>query len=267
MVSRSEQQTNISTTAAFNNLSVGAQSLTVQPSTIVSPQPLNDPTASSSQPELGNTQAVMPQLQHMYQVLPPPLPDPILQGMHTAQYPSQATHNIMGGALPDPSTTCGKTDLTSRHRPQATTQSRVAGERDRAPKRRLENNPNVVRERRSEEGGLYDASGLSTSQRVTAFLSTSSDSGIGSLSPTISCSANTEQEPPVKRKAHERSKEQQTDKTIPATSQQALTNTEKIPVPSEGYFPVHQLPPLQVNIVIPRHSLQVYGFASIFTEF
>ena len=251
VVLRSEQQTNItpiSTAAAFDNPSVGTQSLTIQPSNKISPQPQSHPTTGLSQPELASTQTVMSQSQYMYQVPPPLLPDPILQGMHAAQYPSQTTQNVMGGVLPIPSTTHKKADLTSRRHPQATAQSRVAGERDRAPKRRLEIDPSVVGERSSGEGGLYDASGLSTSQRVTAFLSTSSDQGISNLSAMRSCSANTEQELPVKKKARERPKEQQTDRTIPAT-QQSLTKTEQIPVPSEGYLPVHQLPPLQVSII------------------
>ena len=165
-------------------------------------------------------------------------------------------HNVMGGALPTASSTTqrGRTGVVSRHHPQAATiaTSRGGGERDRASKRRLESRPNVDRERRSEEGGLYDASGLSKSQRLSAFLSTSSEpvAGAGNLSilsTGSAASARTQQEPPVKKKALEQPKERRTDTDI-AMAQQDSASAEKIPVPEEGYFPIHQqLPPLQVG--------------------
>ncbi len=253
--------TSTSTTAASrsNTPSLDTHSKTfntTQPSAI-SPQFLLHPSSSSSQSKLENPQqAVMPQLQrNIYHVPPPPpLPsDPILQGIHghvqMAQYPSQAMHKILGGALPTSSTTQhGRTDSSRHHPPPATTIGRATSrggggsERDRAPKRRLESHPDVVRER-SKEGGLYDTSGLSKSQRLSAFLSTSSDP---SSSSTLSASATSTEELPVKKKGpdHERTKERRTDKM----AQQGSTSTEKIPVPNEGYFPVHQqLPPLQVS--------------------
>jgi hypothetical protein len=160
-------------------------------------------------------------------------------------------HKILGGALPISSSSTsqrGRTDSSRHHPPRAsigraTSRGGGGSERDRAPKRRLETHPDVVRERRSKEGGLYDASGLSKSQRLSAFLSTSSDPSSSSI---LSASATSTEEPPVKKKAHdhERMKERRTDKM----AQQGSASTEKIPVPNEGYFPAHQqLPPLQVS--------------------
>ena len=175
-----------------------------------------------------------------------------------AQYPSQAMHNIMGGALHPVSSSSlttqhGRTDLVSRHpHPQATSRAtskggkegdREGSERDRALKRKLESQSSMVGEKRSEEGGLYDVSGLSKSQRVAAFLSTSSDAA-DNLS--VLSAASSEQEPPLKKKARERAMEERTDKTI-SVAKQGSTSMEKIPIPNEGYFPVHQLPPLQVG--------------------
>ena len=255
------------TSATPNNPSADTHSLnTTQPSTISAQFSSHHPSSSLSQPQLQNpTQAAMshPQQHNTYQVPPPPLPtDPILQGLHvhaqSAQYPSQAMHNILGGALPTSTAQREKTDLVSSHRrsQQATVATSRGGgregeggggaERDRAPKRKLECHPGVVTERISKEGGLYDASGLSKSQRVSAFLSTSSAPGGGSI---LSASTTSTEGPPVKRKAHERTKQQQTDKTV-VTAQQSLTSAEKMPVPNEGYFPIHQLPPLQVSNVI-----------------
>ena len=205
-----------------------------------------------------------PQQYNMYQVPPLPLPtDPILQGLHvhaqSAQYPSQAMHNILGGALPTSTAQRGKTDLVSSHSrsQQATVATSRGGgregergsgaKRDGAPKRKLERHPGVVTERRSEEGGLYDASGLSKSQRVSAFLSTSSAPGGGSIS---SASSTSTEGAPVKRKAHERTKQRQ--QTV-VTAQQSSTSAEKMPVPNEGYFPIHQLPPLQVSDIEPSY--------------
>lgn len=230
--------TPIPATATPNNPSADTHSFnTAQPST-TSPQFSSHPSNTPSQ-------------------LPPPLPnDPILQGLHihniqSAQYPSQAMHNILGGALPTSTAQRGKTDLgSSHHRSQQATVATSRGggegrgERDRVPKRRLESCPGVVTEKRSEEEGLYDASGLSKSQRVSAFLSISSgDPGGGSI---LSASATGTEGPPLKRKAHERTNERQTGRTI-AMVQQSSTSAEKIPVPNEGYFPIHQLPPLQVS--------------------
>ena len=256
--------------ASPNNPSADTHSLnTTQPSTVPVQFSSHHPSSSPSQPQLQNpTQAAMshPQQHSMYQVPPPPLPsDPILQGLHvqaqSAQYPSQAMHNILGGALPTSTAQRGKTDLVSSHRrsQQATVATSRGGgregergggvERGRAPKRRFERHPGVVTERRSEEGGLYDASGLSKSQRVSAFLSTSSDPGGGSIS---SASTTSTEGPPVKRKAHERTKQRQTDKTV-IMAQQSSPSAEKMPVPNEGYFPIHQLPPLQVSDIEPSY--------------
>ena len=256
--------------ATPNNTSADTHFLNItQPSAISAQFSSHHPSSSPSQPQLQNpAQAVMshPQQHNMYQVPPPPLPsDPILQGLHvqaqSAQYPSQAMHNILGGALPTSTAQHGKTDLVSSHRrsQQATIATSRGGgreeergggvERGRAPKRRLERHPGVVTERRSEEGGLYDASGLSKSQRVSAFLSTSSDPGGGSIS---SASTTSTEGAPVKRKAHERTKQRQTDKTV-VMAQQSSTSAEKMPVPNEGYFPIHQLPPLQVSDIEPSY--------------
>ena len=232
---------------ATTEISTGTfPSSTAQPSLVV-PWSQVDPNTSLS-PLCGarNTQVAMQfQPQYMYQISP--LPVPSVQGMQTPRYPSQTTDNIMGGTVATSSSTVrsGKPGTASRLGPQATTctQSTVENERDRASKRTLEHHPSVASdpERVSEEG-LYDASGLSTSQRVMAFLSSNSEG-----SNNLSTSIGTEREPPVKKKAYENPKEQQrTDKAVMVT-QQGLA--KKIPVPNESYFPVPQLLPLQVSIL------------------
>lgn len=175
---------------------------------------------SCSGPQVGVTGD--PMLHPHFQV--PPLPPPTFHGMQTPQYPSQSADKVMGGGSP----------LTSRHGKPWTHPNKRGGSSKRQPS----GSEDVSREK-----GGHVVSGLTTSQRVSAFLSNSEaksdpsakDSVVGDLL--------------VKKKACVespiREKEQKAITRDVAAVQHQLV-LERNPVPSEGYFPVSKLPPLQV---------------------
>ena len=220
------------------------------PTTLSSHPVLSGPSTSLPlQSQLVHTRTATSESQYTYQIPPPAVPIPFVQGMPTQHYPSQATHAIMGGAFAHPFNAHRQIDFTSRHHSPDSTptslsnptlRSRKDGERERASERKCESNPSVATAKEmSREGRLYDASGLSTSQRVTAFLSTSSHPA--GISSTDTCTA--EQKPvQVKEKAHEKWK---SDRITTALAYER--DSASIPVPSEGYLPVSALPPLQVS--------------------
>lgn len=163
-----------------------------------------------------------PMLHPHFQV--PPLPPPTFHGMPTPQYPSQSIDKVMGGASP----------LTPRHGKPRTHPSKRGGSSKRQPS---------GSEGVSGEKGGYVLSGLTTSQRVSAFLSNSEAKSDPSAKESVVGDL------PVKKKACVespiREKEQRAN-TRDVAAVQHQPDLERNPVPSEGYFPVPKLPPLQV---------------------
>ena len=218
----------------FDEHSSQPSSSTQQASPRLPTPSLSDPATGFEEISRDGTQAAVP----LYQIPPPPSS---LCGLHTPQYPSQAMHAIMGGPQAT-NFTRGKSDaitaqLRGAAKPHLPTTSRRGRERDRVSKRPLEEQS--ATERGSEEG-LCDVSGLSTSQRVSAFLSTSE--GSSDLSTKVvkdSPLRGTHKQPASGKELCA------LDTTTTKVVHQGLS--KPIPAPNETYFPVAQLPPLQVS--------------------
>ena len=144
----------------------------------------------------------------------------------------------MGGALAATSSSHGRPRSVSKVHYPPTTTSKFGSERPRASKRQFEDSNVTGRE---GDEGVCDPSGLSTSQRVAAFLSSSDGSSERLLNVGV-------KEPPMKKEKayqpHPGDNEQHV-KIVDLTAGQSLS--EKTPIPSEGYIPVQQLPPLKVR--------------------
>ena len=141
----------------------------------------------------------------------------------------------MGGALPLASPREKTTATTNTHHHRTTT-SKI--EREKGLKRRLEDSGSAERTREKE--GLCDVSGLTTSQRVAAFLE--NKDGGSKLSSTKVFAKG----PPTKKITQQQrtSSREQFSSKVGVVGESCLG--EKTPVPSEGYFPVSQHPPVQV---------------------
>ena len=161
---------------------------------------------------------------HRYQA--PPLPPPSFHSTQSPQYPSQSADNIMGGVSPMTS---------SRGRLSTGWSNKEGNRRERLGKRQLGG------EREEKSGHVM--SGLTTSQRVSAFLSNSEakcDSSAGNLTAS-------EEQPERKKACMQPAICGNTQKqTRDATTAQSTSMSERTLIPSESYFPVPKLPPLQV---------------------
>ena len=163
----------------------------------------------------------------------PPLPPPSVYGVQSPRYPSQAADCLMGGVLA----------TTSSHgRPGS--RSNV-GSHSNIPKIRSEKGQDHKRQfKESGRGGkesICDLSGLSTSQRVAAFLSSANVSGKLLTDGFVN-------KPPLKKKAYQPTagfKEHHGHVGDKMAARQIID--EKTPAPNESYFPVPELPPLQVR--------------------
>ena len=177
-----------------------------------------------------HTQAVMAHSQCYM----PPLPPPSVYGVQTPQYPSQAADRLMGGVLATTSSR-GRPGSRSNICSHSNT-SKIRNEKGQHHKRQFKD-LSV-----SDKESIRDLSGLSTSQRVAAFLSSGNVSGKQLTDESV-------KEPPLKKKAHQPTagfKEQHKHVGDKMVARQIVD--EKTPVPNESYFSVPQLPPLQVRI-------------------
>ena len=157
----------------------------------------------------------------------------------------------MGGAVPpclplSRETVQCHASVPSQFHDQHTTATR--SERSRGPKRPRARTSDNVNKRDRGDSIRETTHGLTTAQRVSAFLSDSD--GISSISTTKAI----DREPLAgkKRAAHQEpgssGVESQREVGRTAMVEQRDSSDTKLPVPSESYFPVQTLPPLQVYI-------------------